>query len=250
MAITGLFLRPKIDRLVNVSVKICFAVALFLIGMHLISGLEVMWGFIVGLSVVFAQIATVILFMRAMSVRDRAYLACSQQNGITAIILALLFETQNVAVAGIVAFAILVINLVHTLSFHSLDYFFLEGSLNPVGMLTPTRASKTTGIDGVSVETLALSSTRPRRRFERFNNVFGRSTDSKPMQACLQHQALVRAAGYRSPARHEQREMLIDGALEETAILRIAGVARPDPSESGRAERLQRHEDDGRRDRR
>jgi hypothetical protein len=58
---------------------------------------------------------------RRLPARDRWYLACGQQNGITAIILAVLLEPVFPGVVAVVAPAILVVAILHDLSNAALD---------------------------------------------------------------------------------------------------------------------------------
>lgn len=112
IAIIGLFLRPPIRALPKI-VTTAFYLALFLLGLILSKGISFGIGFVVAGGAVLAQITAGLLLTSKLPTHDRLYLAFAQQNGITAIILALLFEATHPGIVAIVAPAILGINMIH-----------------------------------------------------------------------------------------------------------------------------------------
>lgn len=78
-----------------------------------INGVNILTGLALGGAAYGTQILVGYLLTRKLPSRDRMHIAFAQQNGITAIILALLFETYYPGTIAIVAPAILVINTLH-----------------------------------------------------------------------------------------------------------------------------------------
>ena len=106
----GLFLRPRIKRLPDL-ISAAFYIAILLLGFLLVNGIDWFNGLVLALAAMLAQILVGFLLTRGLPTVERFYLAFAQQNGITAMILALLFETELPETVGIVAPAILFINL-------------------------------------------------------------------------------------------------------------------------------------------
>lgn len=113
-ALVGLFLRPpehwNIDRLMTGAVL----VAAFAVGLLLPGGISILPGVVLGV----AAYASQVLIALALTVskvwhNDRAVLALAQQNGITAIVLALTLEPLLPGTVAVVAPAILVVNTLH-----------------------------------------------------------------------------------------------------------------------------------------
>jgi len=123
IAIAGLFFRPSIDAALRWVTPAALTVAVFMLGLVLAGGVNVMPGVVLGVSAFVAQmiVGGLIVTRSLPSVRDRIRLALSQQNGITAIILALLLETIFPGFVAIVAPAILVIGVLHLMSNAVLD---------------------------------------------------------------------------------------------------------------------------------
>jgi hypothetical protein len=143
-AIAALFVRPKLSGfvdLVYLAVAVAYIVALILLGTHIATTVFVQTdvlqsllalataGAVLGVASVFSQIATATLFTRQLENSDRIYLRWAQQNGITAVILALLFsqagyaagDPQLISIVSIVTVAIFAINLIHLVSFQVID---------------------------------------------------------------------------------------------------------------------------------
>lgn len=120
VAVIGLFFRPAIGALVEVLTPVAFLIAVFMLGMVLADGGNVIPGIVLGLAAFGAQIAVGLLVTRTLPT-DRLRLALSQQNGITAIILALLLETVFPGTVAIIGPAILVVGFLHLASNTALD---------------------------------------------------------------------------------------------------------------------------------
>jgi len=110
IALIGLFLRPSIKRLPDL-ISAAFYIAILLLGFLLVNGIHWFSGLVLALAAMLAQIFVGFLLTRGLPRVERFYLAFAQQNGITAMILALLFETELPETVSVVAPAILFINL-------------------------------------------------------------------------------------------------------------------------------------------
>jgi NhaP-type Na+/H+ or K+/H+ antiporter len=110
IAIIGLFLRPEIKRLPQI-ISAAYYLALLLLGFLLVNGISWGAGLVLGLGAMLAQGVVGLLLTGGLPFEERLYLAFAQQNGITAMILALLFERSLPGAVGVVAPAILFINL-------------------------------------------------------------------------------------------------------------------------------------------
>jgi hypothetical protein len=114
IALIGLFLRPPIDKTIDWAVKIALGLAAILLGMLLVGGVNLGAGATLGVAAFTFQIVVAWTITSHLPRNDRLHLAFAQQNGITAIILALLLESVFKGTIAIVAPAILVVNLLHT----------------------------------------------------------------------------------------------------------------------------------------
>ena len=110
IALIGLFLRPNIKRLPDL-ISAAFYIAILLLGFLLVNGINWLNGLILALAALLSQVFVGFLLTHGLPRVERFYLAFAQQNGITAMILALLFETQLPETVSLVAPAILFINL-------------------------------------------------------------------------------------------------------------------------------------------
>ena len=110
IAIIGLFLRPEIKKL-PLIISGAFYIAVLLLGFLLVNGVFWLQGLALGVGAIIAQIIVGLLLTRDLPRDERLYLAFAQQNGITAMILALFFERDLSSTVGIVAPAIIFINL-------------------------------------------------------------------------------------------------------------------------------------------
>ncbi|WP_052744828.1 hypothetical protein [Micromonospora sp. HK10] len=113
VALLGLFFRPPLGRLLGRVTQGAFLAACFLLGLALAQGVDPWAGLVLGLAAFAAQVVVGLVIPARISRRDRAYLALGQQNGITAIILALLLEPSVPGTVGVVAPAILVVAVLH-----------------------------------------------------------------------------------------------------------------------------------------
>lgn len=125
-ATIGLFLRPPIEKLIAKVTKIALAIATVLLGALLLQDINIGAGIALGATAYVTQIIVGFLMTFGLPMRDRIHLAFSQQNGITAIILALLLEPVYPGTVAIVAPAILVINLLHAGVNKVIDKFVLS----------------------------------------------------------------------------------------------------------------------------
>jgi NhaP-type Na+/H+ and K+/H+ antiporter len=121
VAVLGLFMRPPIDAALSHIVQWALNIAAILLGILLINGANLWPGIALGFFAYSAQIVVGLLLTRTLPRKDQLHIAFSQQNGITAIILALLFETYYPGTIAIVAPAIVTINIVHALANKALD---------------------------------------------------------------------------------------------------------------------------------
>ncbi|MEU8079868.1 hypothetical protein AB0B31_31015 [Catellatospora citrea] len=122
LALVGLFLRPAwLERLLPRITQGALYAATVLLGLLLIGGIALPQGISLGVAAFAAQILVGWLLARNMPPTDRLHLAFAQQNGITAIILALRLEAQFAGVVAVVAPAVLVTNLTHYAANHLLD---------------------------------------------------------------------------------------------------------------------------------
>lgn len=113
LAIVGLFFRPSLGIVSDWLTRAAFLVAAVGLGLVLVNGINWVAGLLLGLGAFTAQVLVGLLITGSLSKTDRGYLAFSQQNGITAIILALLLEPIFRGTAGIVGPAIIFVNLLH-----------------------------------------------------------------------------------------------------------------------------------------
>jgi hypothetical protein len=113
LAVAGLFFRPWLGRWLDRGTGLALLLASAALGMLLVDGVAPLPGLVLGLAAFAAHAVVALLLGRRLSGADRGYLALSQQNGITAIILALLLEGSFPGTAAVVAPAIVVINTLH-----------------------------------------------------------------------------------------------------------------------------------------
>jgi len=127
IALIGLFLRPpKIDKFIDSTIKWALGAAALLLGFLLVGGINIWTGLALGLAAYCSQIIVGFLLTLGLPKKDRWHIAFAQQNGITAIILALLFEPIHHGTVAIVAPAIIVINGLHGMVNKGLDRWVLR----------------------------------------------------------------------------------------------------------------------------
>ena len=112
LAIAGLFYRPGLDRVIGHVTKAALAAAVLLLGVLLVGGIDPGRGAALGAAAFAAQVVVGWLLTRHMPRIDRLHLALAQQNGITAIILALRLESDYPGAVAVIAPAILVANTI------------------------------------------------------------------------------------------------------------------------------------------
>ncbi|MHC5908129.1 cation:proton antiporter domain-containing protein [Streptomyces sp. S6] len=114
IAVVGLFFRPAfLGRWVGAVTKGAYAVAAFLLGMLLVGGVSLGYGLVLGASAFAAHAVVASVLTRRLGRTDRVLLAVGQQNGVTAIVLALSLEPVFPRAAAIVAPAIVTVNVLH-----------------------------------------------------------------------------------------------------------------------------------------
>lgn len=118
VALAGLFVRVgRFKPYVNRTVSGAFLVAACFLGVLLSQGIDPLPGLALGAAAFGAQMVAALLagpwLVPGISRVDRYYLGLGQQNGITAILLALALEPQFPGTAGVVGPAIIVVNLLH-----------------------------------------------------------------------------------------------------------------------------------------
>ncbi|NRQ32498.1 hypothetical protein HII36_11705 [Nonomuraea sp. NN258] len=116
IALVGLFFRPLAPEVVDRVSGGALTLAGFALGMLLTPGIDPLLGVVLGLATFGSQVFVGYALTRRLPSTDRGYLMLGQQNGITAIVLSLTLEPAFPGVVGIVAPAILVVNLLHIVS--------------------------------------------------------------------------------------------------------------------------------------
>src|SRR5262249_35020891 len=102
-AVSGLFLRPPaLSTLARVT-PFAYYTAAVMLGLVLVHGVSPWVGAVLGLSAFLAQVVVGGVIARRLDTRDRRYLMLAQQNGITAIVLALILEVHFPGTVGIIA---------------------------------------------------------------------------------------------------------------------------------------------------
>jgi hypothetical protein len=133
LAVTGLFFRPPVGRVLRVGSDVAFHVASFGLGLLLVNGVSLRLGLLLAVAAVGAHGLVSVPISRGLGTRDRAYLAAGQQNGMTAVVLALLLDRDFKGVVGIVAPAVVGIAVIHAVWNGVLDrYFHPENGADPV----------------------------------------------------------------------------------------------------------------------
>ncbi|MER6791083.1 cation:proton antiporter [Amycolatopsis mediterranei] len=114
LAVTGLFLRPDFGAVLDRAVTACLVLAAFAVGLVLAGGVRIVPGIVLGTAAYGAQVVVALLLTAPRAWRaDRAKLALGQQNGLTALVLALVLEPVVPVAVATVGPAILVVNLWH-----------------------------------------------------------------------------------------------------------------------------------------
>lgn len=117
VAIAGLFVRPAwLIRHVGRATTWALLAAGALLGLLLVNGISLGYGVALGVMAFVAQIVAALLLSRGLNRDERITLALAQQNGITAIILALRLEVDIPTAVAVIAPAILVTNVIHAVA--------------------------------------------------------------------------------------------------------------------------------------
>ncbi|SCL35539.1 hypothetical protein GA0074692_4118 [Micromonospora pallida] len=116
LAVAGLFYRPPLGAVLDRLTQVAFLAASFALGLVLVGGISPLAGAVLGLAAVGAHVVVALLVGRRLPRSDRVDVLLGQQNGITAIILALVLERQFVGTVAVVAPAILTVNVLHALT--------------------------------------------------------------------------------------------------------------------------------------
>jgi hypothetical protein len=113
LALSALFFRPALGRWIGRAANLSLVLATLLLGLLLAGGVDLKVGAVLGCATFTAQMLVGALVTWGYPARDRAALCLSQQNGITAIILALLLQPLVPSAVAVTAPAILVVNVLH-----------------------------------------------------------------------------------------------------------------------------------------
>ncbi len=117
VAIAGLFVRPRwLEPIVGRVTDWALLISGALLGLLLVNGVNLGAGILLGVVAFVAQIPVALLLTRGLSRTERVHLALAQQNGITAIILALRLETLYSGVVAVIAPAIVATNVTYFLA--------------------------------------------------------------------------------------------------------------------------------------
>ncbi|MER5506072.1 hypothetical protein ABT052_12210 [Streptomyces sp. NPDC002766] len=142
LALSALFFRPRLGAWLDRATGLALVVATLLLGILLARGADFAVGALLGAATFTAQIVVASLVGLGLSRRDRISLCFSQQNGITAIILALLLEPRLPDAVAIIAPAILVVNMLHVGTTGVLGQ--IRTARMPVVKAGPSRADEAT----------------------------------------------------------------------------------------------------------
>ncbi|MFJ5726890.1 hypothetical protein [Streptomyces paradoxus] len=118
VAVAGLFLRTQaFARPLARAVTSAFLLATAVLGLFVAQGVSLGPGLLLGVSAFTAQAVVAVLlmplFVRGLSGRDRVLLGIGRQNGLTAVLLPLTLERDFPKTVGIVAPAVVTVNLLH-----------------------------------------------------------------------------------------------------------------------------------------
>jgi NhaP-type Na+/H+ or K+/H+ antiporter len=113
ITVCGLFFRPAVTAIVDRAVDFAFYAAVVLLGLLLVEGVDVPAGILLGAAVFGVQVLTALAITRGLPRADRFHLALGQQNGLTAIVLGLALQPYVPQAVGIIAVAILTVNVIN-----------------------------------------------------------------------------------------------------------------------------------------
>lgn len=124
VALTALFLRPRFPFDLDHLVRGAYFLAVVVMGTYLIEGLHLYLSFILAAIAFAAQFCVAVIFTRKMPRKDMLLLGCAQQNGITAVILALALAAYHEPLVSIIAGAIFFINVMNFASYYGLKRLY------------------------------------------------------------------------------------------------------------------------------
>ncbi|MFF3710991.1 cation:proton antiporter family protein [Streptomyces phaeochromogenes] len=114
VAVVGLFFRPPaLTRHLGRISRGAYVTAAFTLGLLLVAGVDLVYGLVLGAAAYGAQIVVGSVLARKLDRVDRVSLALGQQNGVTAVILALSLQPVFPEAVAIVAPAIVTVNCLH-----------------------------------------------------------------------------------------------------------------------------------------
>jgi hypothetical protein len=113
ITVCALFFRPPVGAVLDRAADWAFYTATFLLGLLLVAGVNLLAGLLLGVSVFVVQGLVAWLVTRGLPGPDRVHLALGQQNGLTAIVLGLALQPYVPQAVGIIAIAILTVNVLH-----------------------------------------------------------------------------------------------------------------------------------------
>ncbi|MFF8277234.1 hypothetical protein ACF05T_14165 [Streptomyces lateritius] len=121
VAVAGLVVRSAVlDKAVDRAVTVAYLAAFLALGLFLAQGVALLPGVVLGLAAFGAQAVVALgvmpLFVRGLERRDRVALGLGQQNGITAVLIALALERDFPGTVATVGPAVITVNLLHATS--------------------------------------------------------------------------------------------------------------------------------------
>lgn len=128
LALAALFMRPPwLGKVLDRAVQIALLASALLLGTLLADGVHWAEGVVLGVAAFAAQVPMGLAIGYGLPRRDRVDLMLCQQNGITAIVLALLLQPEVPEAVGTVGPAILVVNVLHHATNLAWDRWTREG---------------------------------------------------------------------------------------------------------------------------
>jgi hypothetical protein len=130
VALIGFFCAPRqLAKWIPRLTALALAFATILLGMVLKGGVNLVPGVALGLAAYAAHVVVAWVLTRKLPRRDRIHLSLAQQNGITAIILALALQIDIDFAVATIAPAIVVVNLTHLVANRLYDRRAAVGNL-------------------------------------------------------------------------------------------------------------------------
>ncbi len=113
VAIAGLAVRPPLGTIIDHAPKFAFFVSSWLLFSLMYQGVDLGPGILLGVAAFGSQVVVGLWLTRKLAREDRWRLALAQQNGITAVILALVLETIHPGTVAVIAPAIFVVAVLY-----------------------------------------------------------------------------------------------------------------------------------------